>query len=89
MSTLTEQKDEWEVLMKNPAWIKLEALLKEQAASRINQIVLTPLESADAVYNQEFLKGEVAAMQLAARLPELEVERLKAEIQELNEQGES
>lgn len=86
MATLREEREEWDLLLKSPAWVKLDALIAEQIAGRINEVVLTALPSADAVFGQEFMKGEIAALQLIARLPGLEIERLNADIEALNKE---
>lgn len=86
MATLRDEREEWDLLLKSPAWVKLDALIAEQIAGRINEVVLTALPNADAVFGQEFMKGEIAALQLIARLPGLEIERLNSDIEALNKE---
>jgi hypothetical protein len=82
--SLAEQKEDWESLLVHPAWKVLERHILDQTAGRINGLVLSPLQSADAVYEQEFTKGEIAALRLIAATPGLEIEQLTADIKKLN-----
>lgn len=79
--TLSEERELWETLLAHDAWKKLHQLMSEQAASRINHVVLTPLQSMDEALATEFMKGEVAALRLIMEMPGLEIERLKQDIQ--------
>lgn len=86
--SMSEQVEEWNTLLRCKAWKWLESILQQQAAGRVNQILLQPLTSADDVFQQEFMKGEVASLRLVPQLPALEIERLKQDIQtKLNEDG--
>jgi len=81
---LTEEKEEWEELLRSPAWKRLETMMQEQAGGRVNQIVMSPLETADSVFNQEFMKGEVAALRLVSQLPQLQIQQLESDIKTAN-----
>lgn len=87
--SLSELKEDWESLLVHPAWKLLEHHLQEQAAGRVNSLVLTPLSSSDAIYEQEFTKGEIAALRLIAATPVLEIEALVADIKKINDSGET
>lgn len=84
--TLTEQRDAWVEMTSCEAWKWLEAILVEQAGTRANMVLLNPLSTADGVYQQEFVKGEFAAFQLCAKMPQLEIDRLTEEIKDLNKE---
>lgn len=84
--TLTEQREAWMIMTNCEAWKWFEAILIEQANTRGNMVLMNPLESADSIYQQEFIKGEFAAFQLCAKMPQLEMDRLKDEIDNLNKE---
>lgn len=53
-------------LRQNKAWETLNHALADQVRVR-NSLIMSPLETRDAVFKQEFLKGEVSGIQLALR----------------------
>lgn len=77
LEQLHELRVMWEELQASPAWKKLQSQLEEQIKLRTERILLVPLQSADAVFEQEFSKGEVAGMRLVLRLPEQAKEDLQ------------
>jgi hypothetical protein len=90
--TLNEEKELWETLVNHGAWKLLQEIATEQMSGRIDQVVLTPLKSMDEALMTEFMKGEVAAIRLFLKMPELQIEQLTQDIINLkkeNENGES
>lgn len=90
--TLNEEKELWEALTNHGAWKLLQNIGAEQMSGRIDQIVLTPLKTVDEALSTEFMKGEVAAIRLFLKMPELQVEQLTQDIinaKKENENGES
>lgn len=85
--SLSEQKEIWQNLQRTEGWKLLVANAIEQAKGRENTILLTPLKCADDAFEQEFMKGEVAALRLVIQLPELAIQQLEADIEALNKEG--
>ena len=61
------------------------SVLNEQIAHRTQAIILSPLKSIDAVGEQEYAKGEVAALKLAVQMPEAMLEAVIDELKQLEE----
>ena len=71
-----------------PAWAALVELVNAQNHGRERNVLGSPLKSSEAIYEQEFQKGEIVGALNAMALPELLMETAQAEI-ERKEQGES
>lgn len=71
-----EAKDALQSLVDSPGWKKYISIVEEQVAVRTNKIILQPLLTHDAVLEQEFSKGEVAALRTVASLPETVLKEL-------------
>ena len=70
---------EWQTLFSTPGWKRLEQLAKDQVAHRTADLCGNP-ELRDRVVN--FMRGEISGIELFRRIPEIELERLKSEIDE-------
>jgi hypothetical protein len=80
MDLLQEELQLWRGLIMHDAWKKLEATLKEQQSSRIQRVMLNPLQTQDEALEQEFVKGEYAALGLILELPYTMVDNLETEL---------
>jgi hypothetical protein len=80
MDLVQEELQLWRGLIKHEAWTKIEEMLKEQQAGRIQKVMLNPLETQDAALEQEFMKGEYAAFGLILELPYTLVDNLETEL---------
>lgn len=75
--TPSEALQAWEMLKASDGWRMLTENLSEQLFVRQQRVLLTPLASADGVFEQEFTKGEIQAISLVMELPGLAIEALK------------
>lgn len=66
-----DRKRGLKALLESTGWSILVATMQDQVKARIEALVLSPLKTSDEVYQQEFSKGEISALQLVLRLPEL------------------
>lgn len=66
-----ERKRALAALLESTGWGILEEIYQEQVHNRVESIILNPFVSGDAVYAQEFAKGEMAAFKLAIAMPKL------------------
>lgn len=83
-----EQKRHLKALLESEGWRILRGVLEEQVHNRTESIILVPLEGADAVYGQEYAKGEIAGLRLALATPATlfdEVAKLAQEQQQEND----
>ncbi len=64
------QKNAFTGLLRTEGWEMLTTILQEQVEMRRNSFELTPLESMDQIPAQEFKKGEIAGLRMAAQLPQ-------------------
>jgi hypothetical protein len=80
--SLSEEKGEWEGLLSHPGWKRLEEIMREQIRMRHEQIMLKPLAGHDAVFEQEFTKGEAAMASLILTMPHTIVEQLLVDIEQ-------
>lgn len=67
-------------LLKSPGWAHLVERLEGQTKVRMGNVVHTPCKNMEAVFEQEYEKGEIAGMYTAMRLPEVLTETLKEDI---------
>ena len=73
-------------LRKSEGWARLVEILQEQVETRRNVIELTPLASMDGVLEEQYKKGEIAALRLIIKLPETTIETLSATIEVLQQE---
>lgn len=58
-------------VLNGPAWGMMKELWEKQAAARRTAVVFQPLgDSVNAVYAQEYMKGEIAGIQIMVQLVE-------------------
>ena len=93
-------KEEWEIeqvtasenarnlrdLVASAGWATYTQIIESQAKAREQNYLFTPLKSADAIYEQEFAKGEIHALRLAAALPLTMLESLEQDLAALGEE---
>lgn len=71
----------WRSLASSPGWGKLLEYLRLQRYVRTQELVLKPLPNADAVYTQEFVKGEAGMLLLVENMPSTVIEALEANLE--------
>jgi hypothetical protein len=71
-----------QALIDSTGWTILKEVFQEQVHNRVEGIILNPLQSGDAVYAQEFAKGEMAAFKLATAMPQLLLQEAAHEAEE-------
>lgn len=83
LQQMREQRHALRTLIESPEWKTLEDIGNGQIQHRINSIVLTPLAGADAVFEQEYKKGEVQGIKLFFSLPMTLIESLSEDIDKM------
>lgn len=73
----------WRGFLEHPGWALYSKMLQEQADGRKGEILLKPLKNAEALYAQEFSKGEISGLMLATVSPFAVLEGLKSEVEAL------
>lgn len=73
-----EQLSDLRALVKSRGWDRLRSLAEAQCKTRQARIN-APLDSGNP-YPQEFMKGEIAGIELFMRLPEISIEELQKEL---------
>ena len=68
-------------LTEHPGWLIFENIVESQKNLRKGEILLKPLASTEAVYAQEFMKGEIQGLTLAQVSVFVQIEALQAEVQ--------
>ena len=76
----------WRNFLEHPGWKKFAAILETQRSTRADTVMHTKLTTLEQALDQEFTKGEAAALELMLALPTTIVENLEQEIEQLNEQ---
>ena len=71
----------WRSFVDHPGWKLFHDLLEEQKNSRKGEILFKPLKDSEALYAQEFMKGEISGLTLAQVGPFALIEGLKADVQ--------
>lgn len=77
-SDVSDELSVWQGLISLDAWERLMVVATGQVTSRV-PMLRQPISGVDAAFEQEFVKGEMAGIELFQNLPHTEVERLKAE----------
>lgn len=70
----------------HPGWEIFSKMLEAQQNGRKGEVLLQPLSGDNAVYKQEFMKGEISGLALAQVAPFTQIEVLKLEVKTLQEQ---
>jgi hypothetical protein len=86
---LQEQLAQLAGLTKHPAWALVMKIAEEQLTGRIDNIMLNPVATVDATLQQEYLKGEVSGIKLFCRLPQILMDTLAADIEQLGDNDDS
>jgi hypothetical protein len=74
-------------LVASEGWQILLDIAKEQMHNRREKIVLQPLSSMDEALPQEFMKGEVAGIQVLLSMPEVQIESSESILEALRRKG--
>jgi hypothetical protein len=77
---LKEQQGLVQSFMKHDAWVRLEGVMKAQVQARIGVVLGSALSTDKGVYEQEFMKGEISALNLVLALPALLLEGIELEL---------
>ena len=80
---LQEELSELRKLSESRGFKKLMLIAKEQAESRKNQIILSPISKLDDTWGQEYAKGEVAGIELIMEMTNVQIGVLESDIAEL------
>jgi len=83
---LIEERKMWETLTLSPSWMKLVTTLQSQADDLQRNIIYQPLTSLDAVYLQEFRKGQLEGRLSITVTAETIISDLDFEISRVKEQ---
>lgn len=67
-------------MMESNGWAVLMGIAEGQTTSRSGGILLQPLQTGDAIYEQEFAKGEIAGIKLFQNMPQNAIEALTNDI---------
>jgi hypothetical protein len=68
-------------LVQCPGWAALVEVVTAQQKLRDGTVLRKPLESADKVFEQEFVKGEAAGMGVVLALPQQIIDAIRADLQ--------
>lgn len=74
-------------LVASEGWAYYISVVETQHRARTDKILLEPLSGTDAVYGQEYMKGEVQGLRLAVNLPQTLIETIEQELAMLKEKG--
>lgn len=79
----------WQALLETAGWKKLMTIAEGQMNVRMATVLRTPLASIDSCLGQEYSKGEISGIELFSKLPEVQIEVLKQELETLNKEIEN
>ena len=68
-------------MLASEGWKTYYAIVSSQQRTRFDQVVLQPLPCTDAVYSQEYMKGEINGLRTAVTLPGALIDSLEYEIE--------
>lgn len=68
-------------LTEHPGWAIYSGMLQDQQDIRKGEVLLKPLPSTEAVYAQEFMKGEISGLSLAQISLFAHIEQLRSDVQ--------
>jgi hypothetical protein len=80
LSDLQFERKQWEKLIESPEWGKLVAILQTQADALQQEILFSPLAGHDAVFTQEFRKGQLEGRLSITNTVETVLGEIQAEI---------
>lgn len=83
VSALQEELRELQSLQDHPGWKRLIRYAAAQKEGRINELLLRPETNEREVH---YTRGELAGIKLFTEIPAVEVNRLTAEIEQLQKQ---
>jgi hypothetical protein len=72
--------NEFQALRKSPGWAQLLEILNEQFKVREQAVFLTPCNSIDQTLEQEYKKGEGAALLLVMKMPDVIIANMEEEV---------
>ena len=79
---LREEQAGLHQLLQSPVWDRLAKLIEKQIALRMPD-ALRILESVDQVTKQQFVAGEISALNMVKKLPAIQAEHIESEIEQL------
>lgn len=85
IEVLQEQLSKWEALTKTPAWELLCKYADGQTQRRVSEL----LHGEDGKVNLERLRGEAAGIELFKQIPQIEIDRIRNDIDSLRKQAET
>lgn len=77
--------EDFRTLLDSLGWARLAKIIKEQSDQKFNAYALKPLESMDAVFAEQFQKGQLATLAMVLLLPEIEYKKSKEDLKHLLE----
>lgn len=80
VAALRENMRELKDMVASRAWKQYSDLIAAQIAGRVDQIILTPLVGHDAVFEQEFAKGELAGMKFCMAILATVIENTETDV---------
>lgn len=66
---------DYKELVETKGWKRLVEIAKAQRFNREQSIILTPLQSMDEAFGQEYKKGEISGIALFMNIPGIEVKK--------------
>lgn len=81
LRALQEERSNLSKLLEHPGFVEYLRILEAQIESRRNSIFLKPLKSMDEALEQEYRKGEIAALLLAKELTAIQLREVNEEIE--------
>lgn len=78
-----------QALVKSRGWDRLLSIARDQEAVRISAVALQPLASGDKIYEQEFMKGEIAGIRLFMNLPGTQIEVLLSQLDNMENENDN
>lgn len=88
LSDLHFERKQWEKLIESPEWGKLVGILQQQADALQQEILFNPLAGHDAVFAQEFRKGQLEGRLSISNTVETVLGEIQAEIETLTRKDE-
>jgi hypothetical protein len=81
LRVLQEQLYEWRNLLQSNGWKQLVGFAKTQVDQRVHNLVLNAETEGTKLH---YARGECAGIQLFSQIPQIEIDRLEAEIASIN-----
>lgn len=76
-------------LLDSEGWALYRSIIERQQVARFDAVILNPLQGADQVYPQEYMKGEIQGLRMAVTLPQAMLDDTLEQVRRLREQREA